>query len=223
MRQDKLDKKFASKLHDREIKPSEKAWDRLDAMLSVADEKPKNVSFNWLYIAAALFVGSFITFQIYNAEPLIDSRVTESGSKEIMQEKPEVGTVLQNAEPETRVEKQASAIANNENKKLLKPSKRNSENSKTDIQKSRTTQEMMVEREQSQIAEVILPPKTIEPRQQLNINPTLKKPSKISVSGSSLLAETDREINYTFREKVIKKLAQASSEIAEAVSERNNH
>ncbi len=44
-----LEKDFRNKLNQREIQPSEKAWDRLDAMLSVAEKKkPKRT---WMYIA----------------------------------------------------------------------------------------------------------------------------------------------------------------------------
>ncbi|WP_291146040.1 hypothetical protein, partial [Flavobacterium sp. UBA7680] len=57
-------KDFREKLNQRIIEPSDKAWDRLDAMLSVAEEKkqPKNKK-RWMYIAASivgfLLVGIF--------------------------------------------------------------------------------------------------------------------------------------------------------------------
>ena len=40
----KIEKQFREKLSSREIQPSAQAWDRLDAMLSVAEEK-KNKAF----------------------------------------------------------------------------------------------------------------------------------------------------------------------------------
>jgi len=62
MEPNKLEKQIREKLNNREINPSEAAWDRLDAMLSVAEIKTKKRSFRWLYIAASfigfLFIGT---------------------------------------------------------------------------------------------------------------------------------------------------------------------
>ena len=44
MEPNNFEKDFREKLNQREIEPSNKAWDRLDAMLSVAEEKkPKTI------------------------------------------------------------------------------------------------------------------------------------------------------------------------------------
>lgn len=51
-----IEKQIKEKLQSREIKPSDMAWDRLDAMLSVAEEKKTKRSFGWLYIAASILV-----------------------------------------------------------------------------------------------------------------------------------------------------------------------
>ena len=52
MERNKLETQFKEQLDSREIKPSEMAWDKLDAMLTVA-EKPK-AKFPWMYIAASI-------------------------------------------------------------------------------------------------------------------------------------------------------------------------
>ena len=66
-----FEKDFRDKLNQRKIEPSNKAWDRLDAMLSVAEEEKTTVvprskndsKRKWLYIAASiagfLLVGTF--------------------------------------------------------------------------------------------------------------------------------------------------------------------
>ena len=41
MAQHKIDNQIKSKLNTREIQPSAQAWDRLDAMLMVSDNKKK--------------------------------------------------------------------------------------------------------------------------------------------------------------------------------------
>jgi hypothetical protein len=62
MEPNNFEKDFRDKLNQREIEPGNKAWDRLDAMLSVAEEKKseKKSKRKWLYIAAS-FVG-FLLF-----------------------------------------------------------------------------------------------------------------------------------------------------------------
>ena len=62
MEPNKLENQFREKLNPREISPSEAAWDRLDAMLSVA-EKPKR-KFTWLYIAAS-FIGFLLISTVF--------------------------------------------------------------------------------------------------------------------------------------------------------------
>lgn len=56
MGQSKIENQIKEKLNSREIQPSAQAWDRLDAMLSVAEEKKIKRSFGWLYIAAGITV-----------------------------------------------------------------------------------------------------------------------------------------------------------------------
>ncbi|MBC8883410.1 hypothetical protein H9X57_08295 [Flavobacterium piscinae] len=55
MEPNNIENQIREKLTQREIQPSAKAWDRLDAMLSVEEQKPKR-NFKWLSIAA-IFMG----------------------------------------------------------------------------------------------------------------------------------------------------------------------
>ena len=56
MEPNKLENQIKEKLHSREIQPSVHAWDRLDAMLSVAEEKKTRRPFGFLFIAASITV-----------------------------------------------------------------------------------------------------------------------------------------------------------------------
>ena len=60
MEPNKLESQFREKLSHREINPSGAAWDRLEAMLTVAEKPKRNYTF-W-YVAASivgfLFVGT---------------------------------------------------------------------------------------------------------------------------------------------------------------------
>lgn len=54
MEPNKLEQDFKKKLEQRTIQPSEMAWDRLDAMLSVTEKKKPNRT--WMYMAASFLV-----------------------------------------------------------------------------------------------------------------------------------------------------------------------
>ena len=64
MEPNKFEKQFKEQLNSREIKPSEMAWDRLDAMLT-ATEKPKR-NFKWLYVAASILGFLLVTTVYFN-------------------------------------------------------------------------------------------------------------------------------------------------------------
>ena len=63
MEQNKLENEFRNKLNQREINPREISWDRLDAMMTVAEEKKPKRNYSWIYIAASIigfaFLGTF--------------------------------------------------------------------------------------------------------------------------------------------------------------------
>ena len=71
MGQNKLENQIKEQLNAREIKPTEMAWDRLDAMLSVAEEKKSKKGFGWMSIAA-VFIGllltGFVIFQLNSSK-----------------------------------------------------------------------------------------------------------------------------------------------------------
>lgn len=64
MEPNKLEKHFRDKLEQRTLKPSPMAWDRLDAMLSVAEEKKKPKKRTWMY-AAASFLGFLLVGTLF--------------------------------------------------------------------------------------------------------------------------------------------------------------
>lgn len=63
MEPNKLENSFKEQLNKREIQPSEMSWDRLDAMLSVTEnKKPKKRT--WMYIAAS-FLGFMLIGSLF--------------------------------------------------------------------------------------------------------------------------------------------------------------
>ncbi len=68
----KLENQIKEKLNSRTIQPSAQAWDRLDAMLSVAEEKKTRPRFGFFLIAASIlvFVSSGIFFFTQNSSKI---------------------------------------------------------------------------------------------------------------------------------------------------------
>ena len=66
MEPNKIEKQFREKLNAREIQPSAQAWDRLDAMLSVAEEKKTKKPFGFLFIAASILVFATLGLFFFN-------------------------------------------------------------------------------------------------------------------------------------------------------------
>ena len=91
MKFDKMEEKFRKELNNRQIKPSENSWDRLDAMLTIAEEKKSKPKFLWMYVAA-ITIGLLLTatlvfnqFNKHNVEP-INNVVIEQKSNPIKNE-----------------------------------------------------------------------------------------------------------------------------------------
>lgn len=77
MEPNNIENQIREKLNAREIQPTSQAWDRLDAMLSVAEEKKTKRSFGWLYIAASILVFVTVGMFLYNQNKS-DIKINES-------------------------------------------------------------------------------------------------------------------------------------------------
>ena len=71
MEPNNIENQFREKLNSRQINPSENSWDRLDAMLTVAEEPKRN--FRWMYFAAS-FLGFILIATVFlnQTEEVID-------------------------------------------------------------------------------------------------------------------------------------------------------
>lgn len=247
----KIETQIQSEFQNRTIQPSAAAWDRLDAMLTVA-EKPKK-SFAWLQVAAG-FAG-FVLLAIalfYQSKPLLDQQNnqtvvtidTMSSSK-----KTEIN-VLNNNEKKA-IKTAETIIANSDSKQnLLK--------NKTIAEKKIIIQKTPINKEQPIVTNNQIIPKTIDQsalennnskmnkqvaqiqlQQPKYINPaalladienksTIQKTEVIlpnqtyKINAKALLSQVDGELETSFRERVIKKINNAYQTTKVAVSERNN-
>lgn len=240
MAQHKIDKDFRIKLSEREIAPTANAWDRLDAMLTVAEqEKPKR-DFGWLYIAASV-VGFLLLGTVYfNSIPELQD----------VKRNPDNNVVLQNPEGVKTTPEIVPTVTDSQSIAAVTPANINgsiqtesSSQKSVNIHKSIINQKTInqsnpvqtineLPNQSTLIAEHNLLPTsksessvTSAKVDELIANAATAGPSSIKgsvkVNAKNLLSQVDGEVNQTFREKVIHKIGRNYHEVAQAVSSRN--
>jgi len=253
MEPNKIEKQFREKLNAREIQPSAQAWDRLDAMLSVAEEKKTKRSFGWLYIAASVLV--FVTLGLF----LFNQNGTEVNPQNTI-----VGTEItsdtvqnpinQNTAPIVESPIQTEAVAatevqpstNHNHQSPINNSSINNQGVSSQNQKTNANQNQIIKdkpivfQNSSDVAQKDLPkivePKEIVIKKPINVKSdenlladldqsakeTTNQKSNLKVDAKSLLSQVDGEVEYTFREKMFKKINKNYQEVKVALANRNN-
>lgn len=234
MEPNNFEKDFRDKLNQRTIEPSDKAWDRLDAMLSVAENKePKKKKNRWFYIAASivgfLLVGTFVFNQKKNVSETPENNVVTRENSKKDSVKPTLNVVHPN-KIEIAISEKASIqnsikkgnnlnpkpnkTIKNENNLIAESSviiKNNQEkqsiNNQTPVVENSTNQnvdQLLNTAEKTVVAEHSAKPK-----------------SKIKVNASDLLNQVDGELELSFREKVITKVNKNYQTVKVALANRN--
>lgn len=220
-----LEKQFREKLNSREIKPSENAWDRLDAMLTVA-EKPKQ-NFSWIYFAAS-FLGFFLIATVFfsKTEEVIDSE----HQKVVLEQNDIENTTID-------LEKLGVSIPVKASLEVVAASKKDTTKQKIDVKpKTILVNEEKLQTEVAVISNIkpnSLP--IIDQKMEVKVdansllasveNNQSSKPSNdavaLSVNTAELLSQVDGELELSFREKVIKSVNKTYKEVKVAVIKRN--
>ncbi len=249
MELNKLEKQIREKLNRREIQTSAKAWDRLDAMLSVAEEKKTKRSFGWLYIAASILVFVSVGMYFFNQDKLkintnetivvneteMDSNVTNSTT--VTEKENEVSSI--DVQSSNHQANNKSLIISNHKSVIAQSDKSFNSveaNQKTNKPSSIINKEKAIEYQNSSDVALKNLPKIMTPDKEIVVAKTaisnqdelaavdVKKSdniSKVKVNANSLLSEVDGELELTFREKVFKKVNKNYKEVKVALANRN--
>ena len=224
MERNKVEKQFKEKLNSREIKPTEMAWDRLDAMLSVAENKKTKRKFNWLYIAASfigfLLVGTVFFDQKENTNDIKKNTVVIENSIPKESSKTEIKSIKK--EPDF-----SKTILIPENKPLVQTQKNNKtkvENPTIDIPEnaiaeieSNNRNESIVEHKNSISENIDSLLASVEKKPKSgNKNPSVK------INSTDLLHQVDGELEVSFRERALNTITKKYKEAKEAFANRNN-
>ena len=228
MEQDNFNKKIQEKFNFRTIEPSETAWNKLDAMLTLAEEKKQPKIFFWLSIAATflLFTGvGYVFFQQNEKTNLMPS------TEEIVTSKTNSETETHKQSTEESSVSYENELANNTTKSTTLETKKSTTihtdqnvNSKLEVYETTLLkQEEVVTL--NEIKKEGIKQEIKEPTYNYTTAESLlaevqgqKKPSNISsfkstlrVNPKELLQAVESELDQTFKEKTITKLKQAKS------------
>ena len=228
MEPNNIDKQFREKLNSRQINPSENSWDRLDAMLTLAEEPKRN--FRWMYFAAS-FLGFILIATVFlnQTEEVIDvpSQKVVIEQNQVENNNNQLEKIIESTpanNPVQVVETSEKAVTKQNTKTILK------QNNQLLIKDKSPTETAIVSNQTSN-------PSTIS-NQKTNINvdadallasvdtpkstpATLKNAVAINVNANELLSQVDQELDLSFRERVLKSVNKKYREVKVAVVNRN--
>ena len=112
MAQHKIDNQIKSKLNTREIQPSAQAWDRLDAMLTVSENKKSKKGYGRFFVAASVVLFFGLGFFIFNQneEPKINNSIPVVTTVD-----EDIDSIETNKINQISVEKEQPILVQNEN------------------------------------------------------------------------------------------------------------
>ena len=246
MEPNKIEKQFREKLNAREMQPSAQAWDRLDAMLSVAEEKKTRKPFGFLFIAASILVFATLGLFLFNQNGAeINTTNTVVGTETKIDTAQNKTESIQS--PIVESQKQNNAVATSN----VQPANGNQQpttnhqgvsinNQSTTHQNQIIKDKEIVFQNSSDVAQKDLPrimeqtqivvgkQKTSKSDESFladldkSVKESTNKKSTLTVDAKSLLSQVDGEVEYTFREKMLKKINKNYQEVKVALANRNN-
>ncbi|MEX0290473.1 MAG: hypothetical protein AB3N14_15315 [Flavobacteriaceae bacterium] len=241
-----FEKKLKEQLRDREIRPSERAWDEISAELEKQDV-PTRKSYFWYGIAAG-FVGILILSVIYltSTDPLNSGTIEVVGApEEKKQTKQIVLPIEENKEVPKLVVEEAPEV-------LAETRIENPEKTSNHFEQARETiiAETAVKEEQTKVntvaAENIIDTKLLEVIAQvdlmekdedrltdLEVDSLLRRAQREilqeqlfrqdeTVDANALLNQVEDELDQSFRDQIFEKLKTGFIKVRTAVADRNN-
>lgn len=248
MEPNKIEKQFRDKLNAREIQPSAQAWDRLDAMLSVAEEKKTRKPFGFLFIAASILV--FVTLGLFlfnqngtevNPQNTIVGTETKIDTVQKGIEKNQNPVIEKSQENQVVINQfQSSPEAEPNSLERSGKNQKANNNQNTNINQNQIIKDKAIEfQNSSDVAQKDMPKvieqkeivirKEIKAKSDESLLADLDKSAKqstnqkssLKVDAKSLLSQVDGEVEYTFREKMLQKINKNYQEVKVALANRN--
>ncbi|QLC66056.1 hypothetical protein LPB248_07120 [Flavobacterium sp. LPB0248] len=237
MEPNNFEKDFREKLNERKIDPSSKAWDRLDAMLTVAEEKEpiklnsKKSKRKWLYIAAS-FIGFLLVGTLFfnqNKKSIevpksivVEKEIEKDTAEPILNDKDSVRTEVAISDKTSKQKTNKQEKVNNQVSNKINKNKSSQIAESSIIIKN--NQEEQSSNNQNQIAETSKKENVdqlLETAENKVVAQNQTKKAKVKINANDLLNQVDGELELSFREKVITKVNKNLQEVKVALSNRN--
>ena len=236
MEPNNIENQIREKLNSRESQPSAQAWDRLDAMLTVAEEKKtKRSFFSFKYIGIAASVLVFVTLGLFYFN---QKNITIENQNTVV----ETEIKKQNTEETIPVTENSILVKGQNNEVAVSNEKMTTHNPKLETRNSQpTSNEVSIitqNQEEAIVNQEIVSPKqevkTIKKTSMVDVDELLasvekdrKKETKVSksninIDAKSLLSEVDTELDMTFRQRVLNTVNKNYKSVKEAVANRNH-
>ena len=230
MEQNKLENEFRTKLNQREINPSENSWDRLDAMLAVAEEKKPVRRYSWIYIAASIigfaFLGTFFFNQSDKNGTIESNDVVIENNQKVEPIQKEVNSII----PSNSQTESIAVISKVRNPKKNPQAIKSTSVNQSQIAQNSNSDSLMTKlksaqfnKETEQIASSNSNNNTID--EMLAAVQTSSKAGNsktaVKVNPNTLLSQVDGELELSFREKVINKVNKNYQTVKVALANRN--
>jgi hypothetical protein len=231
-----IDKQIKEKLQKRELQPSAHAWDRLDAMLSVAEEAnfKKAISWNLKYFAVAaalLLIGSLIFMILDNAETEINNSIVIKAKQPVQEIEtrndkvilPETEAQVAGIETINSVKKEEQVSAKSHFIQNNIPSQKINHQSKSVLDNPSNKQEIaevMLSKQKDK--QIILSVSDLDLFASVDNAAKTNNQKTVQINSKNMLYQVSSEINQEYRETNFQTLKRNFEIVKVAVSNRNN-
>ena len=230
MEKHKLENEFRNKLNQREINPSESSWDRLDAMLTLAQDKKPVRRYSWIYIAASIigfaFLGTFF-FNQSDKNGIVESNEVVIENNQKVEPKQNEAHSINPSNSQTESIAVISEVKNvKKNPRVIKSTtihqNQVSQNSNLDslklmiknMQSIQETEQVASSNSNNNSVDEMLATVLTDPKAG-------NSKTAVKVDPNTLLSQVDGELELSFREKVINRVNKNYQTVKVALANRN--
>ena len=231
MEQNSFENQIKEKLENRSITPSNEVWSRLNEMLPVSDEPKRN--YKWMFLAAS-FIGFISVAIFFQRQPdklvgadkpkiPIENKIAPRTENTIIKSNG-LGIISAEKNSENEIVKVESKINQKKyNQAIISENNGVEINSKTNLDDgtSNGTQKPIIFKEQTQISSQLIAHESNSLNETSQKNELDTKSDQIRVNANSLLSQVENELNLTFRQKVLIKIAKNYKATKEILVTRN--
>lgn len=225
MEPNKIDNQIREKLNAREIQPSAQAWDRLDVMLTVSEEKKPKKGYGWFFVAASTILFLGLGFFIFNSN---ETQEINNSTPIVTTINEEIDTTETNNINEISVRNVKSLLVQNEinnsqptrNKKSVETSKGIKEESVSE-EKITPNSQLPILKTYKYVSPENLLAEAQTGERTINLDNKIAPKSKVKIDVNSLLTSVEKELDVNHRETTLEKLNRKFQDAKSALANRN--